>query len=54
MRIMQFCNLLEDCKGYPSFGVLAVHYVEQNRIMLRDIFDMLRTVYNPTAVQDDP
>jgi HEAT repeat protein/ATP/ADP translocase len=43
-------HVLDDCKAYPSFGVLRLHFVERNRRLLTDIFDMLRTIYGTTAV----
>lgn len=43
-------QVLDDCNMYPSFGVLAVHFVEQNRLLRAEIFDMLRMVYDATAV----
>jgi HEAT repeat protein len=43
-------HVLDDCKAYPSFGVLRLHFAERNRRLLTDIFDMLRTIYGAAAV----
>lgn len=43
-------HVLDDCKMYPSFGVLALHFAERNRHLLTEIFDMLRTIYGTAAV----
>ncbi|MDQ7035699.1 MAG: HEAT repeat domain-containing protein [Anaerolineae bacterium] len=43
-------QVLDDCQMYPSFGVLTVHFTEQNRTLRAEVFDMLRVVYDETAV----
>lgn len=41
---------LEVCEDYPSFALLRVQFEEDNRALLADVFEMLRTLYDPAAV----